>query len=168
MLIQNKIGNLLHHNSNGKSIDFLKLEWYEARKRIMRKQTESGREVSLKFLQENPGHKEGDILFEDENGIIALSILACDCIVISPKNMQEMASVCYEIGNKHLPLFYEKDQLLVPFENHLFQILSAQGYEVFQEERKLLTPLKTTVEAHESGNGGTLFSKIMKLKNADS
>ncbi len=115
MLIQNKIGNLLQHNSNGKSIDFLKLEWYEARKRIMRKQTESGREVSLKFLQENPGHKEGDILFEDENGIIALSILACDCIVISPKSMQEMASVCYEIGNKHLPLFYEKELLLGPF-----------------------------------------------------
>ena len=168
MLIQNKIGNLLHHNSNGKSIDFLKLEWYEARKRIMRKQTESGREVSLKFLQENPEHKEGDILFEDESSLIALSFQSCQCIVISPKNMHEMASVCYEIGNKHLPLFYEKDQLLVPFENPLFQILSAQGYTVFKEERKLLTPLKTTVAAHESGNGGSLFSKIMNLKNTAS
>ena len=59
-----------------------------------------------------------------------------------------MASVCYEIGNKHLPLFYENDELLVPFELPLFRLLEAQGYDVRQEERKLLQPLKTTVSPH--------------------
>lgn len=164
MLIQTKIGNLSNFNNGNKTIDWLSLEWYEARKRLLRKTTQAGKDVSIKFLNENPELTEGDILFEDDTMIIAVSILPCNCIVIQPKNMIEMASVCYEIGNKHLPLFYEEEQLLVPFENPLYKLLLAQGYDVKQESRKLIQPLKTTVAPHGSSSE-SLFSKIMKLKN---
>ncbi len=164
MLIQAKVGKIANYDTVGKTIDCLHLEWYEARKRILRKQTSSGKDISLKFLNDNPDHTEGDILFADEANIIAISILPCDCMVISPKDMFEMASVCYEIGNKHSPLFYYQDQLLVPFDKPLFNLLLAQGYDVKQESRKLLQPLKTTVAAHSEGKGETLFTKIMKLK----
>jgi urease accessory protein len=83
--------------------------------------------------------------------------------VLEPKNMFEMASACYEIGNKHLPLFYENDQLLVPFELPLFNMLKSLGYEIKKDRRKLLQPLKTTVFAHAEPGSETLFSKIMKL-----
>jgi urease accessory protein len=161
MLIQSKIGNLSDYNSY-KAIDWLLLEWYETRKRILRKQTNSGKDVSIKFLNENPDLTEGDILYEDDKMIIAVSVLSCDCIVIKPTNMFEMASVCYEIGNKHLPLFYEDESLLVPFDAPLLRLLSAQGYDVKEERRKLLQPLKTTVSPHGDSNN-SLFSKIMKL-----
>jgi urease accessory protein len=78
--------------------------------------------------------------------------------------MFEMASVCYEIGNKHLPLFYEDECLLVPLDIPLMRLLSAQGYDVKEEKRKLLQPLKTTVSPHGDSNS-SLFSKIMKLTN---
>ena len=148
MLIQNKTGNIHNIDTAGKTIDWLPLEWFEARKRILRKHSSSGRELSLKFLNQNPEHAEGDILFEDDSSIIAVTILACNCIVIHPKNMLEMASACYEIGNKHLPLFYEPGILLVPFDEPLLNLLLLQGYTVIEETRKLLTPLKTTVPAH--------------------
>jgi urease accessory protein len=164
MLIQTKIGNLSTYNSSGKTIDLLPLEWYEARKRIFRKQSNSGSEVSIKFLNENPELTEGDVLFEDDTTIIAVTILPCDCIVIHPTNMFEMASVCYEIGNKHLPLFYEEEALLIPSDLPLLKLLTAQGYNVGVEKRKLLQPLKTTVSPHDTA-GTTLFSKIMKLTN---
>ena len=163
MLIQQKIGHINSFQINSQTIDLLPLEWYEARKRILRKQTNSGREVSLKFLNENPELTEGDILYADESTIIVVSILPCNCIVMQPQNMFEMASVCYEIGNKHLHLFYEADQLLVPFEMPLFNLLSAQGYVVNQEDRKLLKPLKTTVAPHTVGIGNSVFSKILQL-----
>ena len=163
MLVQQKQGNISNKTA-GKKIDWLQLEWHETRKRILRKQTGSGKDVSIKFLNENPELTEGDILFEDDTTIIAVAVLPCDCIVIKPINMFEMASVCYEIGNKHLPLFYEEESLLVPFDAPLMRLLSAQGYEVKKEERKLLQPLKTTVAPH-SDSSNTLFSKIMKLTN---
>jgi len=164
MLIQTKTGKRLDVHVDGKAIDWLQLKWHETRKRIVRKQTISGKEVSIKFLNENPELTEGDILFEDDTTIIAVSVLHCECIVIKPVNMYEMASVCYEIGNKHLPLFYEEESLLVPFDAPLMKLLSAQGYELKKEERKLLQPLKTTVSPHSDGSN-SLFSKIMKLTN---
>ena len=162
MLIQEKIGHINSFQINNQTIDLLQLEWYETRKRILRKQTNSGKEVLLKFLNENPELTEGDILYVDESTIISVFILPCNCIVLQPKNMFEMASVCYEIGNKHLPLFYEADELLVPFEMPLFNLLLVQGYAVQQEERKLLHPLKTTIAPHTIGISESVFSKIVE------
>ena len=163
MLITKKIGNLNLFEINNRSIDWLPVEWFEARKRILSKQTQSGKNISIKFLNENPELTRGDILFADEQTIIAVEILPCNCIVIHPKNMFEMASVCYEIGNKHLPLFYEDDAVLVPYEESLCKLLLAQGYDIKQASKKLLQSLKTTVSPHGGNAGETLFSKIMKL-----
>ncbi len=168
MLVQQKEGNIATTNIGTKNIDYLDLEWHETRKRIMHKRTRNGVEVTIKFLGGNQNLTPGDILFEDDTTVIAVEIKPCDVIIIRPKNMFEMASVCYEIGNKHLPLFYEDDAVLVAFEAPLFRLLSASGYEVEQGERKLINPLKTTVAAHEhsGGNSETLFSKIMRLTNS--
>ncbi len=162
MLIQEKNGHLNDSQVGGRMLDWLELEWHEAGKRILRKRTIGGRELSLKFLSENPKHSQGDILFQDKALIIAVRIQECRCLVIQPESMLQVASVCYEIGNKHLPLFYESDQLLIPFEQPLLNLLIAQGYKVTEEQRQLLQPLSTSVVGHAHG-GETLFSKIMKL-----
>jgi urease accessory protein len=162
MIVQQKIGHISSYNLQGKTIDLLALQWFETNKRIQRKLTQSGRDISLKFLHSNPFLTQGDVLYEDAGTVIVVDVLVCDCLLVAPKNMFEMASVCYEIGNKHLPLFFEKDELLVPFEMPLFRLLSAQGYLVKQEKRKLLQPLKTTIVPHGNSTE-TLFSKIMNL-----
>ena len=164
MLIQQKKGNLEAVNLNNRHIDWLQLEWYETSKRILRKQTQSGNDIALRFLDNNPALTQGDILYEDDTLLIAVDVLPCEVLVIKPANLFEMASVCYEIGNKHLPLFFEKDEVLVPFEMPLFRLLSSQGYAIKQDKKRLLYPLKTTVAPHAHGSG-SLFSKIMHLTN---
>ena len=163
MVIKAKLGNINAYEIKGRHIDWLEMEWYETRKRILHKKTRSGKSVSLKFLRESPEITQGDILYHDEFIIIAAEILACDCIIVKPETIFETASLCYEIGNKHLPLFFEDDSLLVPFEAPLFRLLTAQGYEVLRENRKLLQPLKTTVSPHSEQGSTSLFSKIMQL-----
>ena len=121
----------------------------------------SGSEVCLKFLNVNPSLTEGDILYADDKTVIAVAVLSCNCIVIKPNNMFEVASVCYEIGNKHLPLFFDENELLVPFEMPLFNLLAVQGYAVQEQERKLLKRLKTTVAPHAVGISDRVFSKIL-------
>ncbi len=162
MLITQKKGHLTSLNIGERVVDFLSLKWYESRKRILIKKTQAGREVTIKFLNENPELTDGDILFSDEKIVIAVTIEPCDCIVILPKNNFELAAACYEIGNKHLPLFFENDYLLVPFEKPLFNLLQVQGYNVKQEHRKLLNPLKTTVAPHTIGISEAVFSSAAK------
>jgi urease accessory protein len=166
MLVQRKIGNIDSFKIENRTIDWLLLQWYEASKRIQRKRTNAGREILLKFTNENPALTQGDILYESGEFIIVVDIAPCDCLVIEPRNMFEMASVCYEIGNKHLPLFFENNSLLVPFEQPLFRMLAAQGYQIAKETRKLLQPLRTTVSPHAHANQ-SLFSKIMKLTTSN-
>jgi urease accessory protein len=166
MLIKEKSGNLNSINIGNKTVDWLDLDWYEASKRIMHKRSQLGTEVVMKFLNENQNLTQGDMLYQDELVVIAINIRPCDVLVIRPKNMYQMACICYEIGNKHLPLFYEDEEVLVAYDAPLFRLIASSGYEVEKGERKLINPLKTTVAAHgHGGNSETLFSKIMRLTN---
>jgi urease accessory protein len=165
MLIKEKIGNINFFAINNRKIDSLLLEWYETNKRIMRKRTISGMDIVMKFLNENQQLTEGDIIYEDDFNIVAIEIKECDAIIIRPKTMFELASVCYEIGNKHIPVFYQENEILVAFESPLFQLLSSAGYDVSQGKRKLVNPLKTSVSPHGHISKGNLFSKVIKLTN---
>ena len=148
MLIQQKIGNLRDFDAHQRPVDWLDLEWYEMNKRILTRTTRGGTLLNLKFLGKNPQYTEGDVLFENELSIIAIHILPCEVIVIKPRNVHEIASACYEIGNRHLPLFMDDTDFLVPFEVPLFKILSDSNYIVLKENRQLFKQLKTTVLPH--------------------
>ena len=166
MLIQQKTGNIKSININDRIIDMLHLEWYETNKRILHKSSTSGIKLTLKFLKEDPSFTDGDIVFENDERIVVIDILPVASIVIKPLSMFRMASLCYEIGNKHLPLFIEGEEVLVVYEEPLFRWLSASGFDPSREIRKLLNPLKTTTMAHSHGSGSsTLFTKIMQLTN---
>lgn len=167
MLIQEKKGNLSTFAVGERRIDVLPVEWYETNKRIMRKPTRQGHELALRFLQESPALAEGDILYVDEQIVIVVEILPCDALVIRMGLPQDIAAICYEIGNRHLPLFTTTGELLAPFEEPMFRWLKAGGYDVRREERKLLYPLRSTIAAHgHADNGNSLFSKIMNLTNS--
>lgn len=163
MLIQEKLGQLHAFDIGNRRIDLLPLEWHEANKHILHRQTKGGTEVVLKFLKESPCLAQDDVLYADESCLIVVDILPCPAIVVRPTTMYGMASLCYEIGNKHLPLFYEQNEVLTPYEAPLFRLLAAAGFEPEQEERKLLHPLRTSVSPHPHSGGGSLFSRILQL-----
>jgi urease accessory protein len=167
MIIKEKLGNLNTFDDRGRGIDRLPIEWFETHKRILHKTTIAGKEVVLKLLNEGQALKQDDVVFANESFLIVIEILTCDAIVIAPKSTYEMACICYEIGNKHLPLFYEDNHLLIPFDAPVYRMLEAAEYTVKREDRKLLHQLKTTVSPHpHSSTGESLFSKILKLTTA--
>jgi len=162
MIIKEKLGNLETFNDEGRAIDRLELEWFEINKRILSKQTVSGKGVILKFLDKAPSFKQDDVLFADEHTLIVVEILPAETIVIKPKSNYEIAYICYEIGNKHLPLFFEDELLMIPFDEPVYKMLKASGFEVEKQDKKLQHQLKTSVAPH-THSGESLFSKILRL-----
>ena len=152
IVIQEKRGNTNSYPVPHKEIDYLLIEWFETNKRILHKVSSGGKELTLKFLNASPAFAEGDVLYEDESSVIVVAIPTCDCIIITPKDNIELAGACYEIGNRHLPLFYSNDELLVAFEWPLFRWLEVSGFIVARSDRKLMQALKSTVsgEVHLS------------------
>ena len=164
MLIKQKIGNLASIDLYQQKIDFAVIEWHETNKRILHKKSKSGKELVMKFLSEAPQLTEGDILWRDDTSVIVVEIQPCEAIVVRPNSMYQMASLCYETGNKHLPLFYINEEILVPYDEPLFKLLSAAGYKPERATRKLVNPLKTTVSPHAATESKqSLFSKILQL-----
>lgn len=167
MIIKEKIGNLKEVEIKNRSIDVISVEWYETGKRILNKRTSAGRDIIMKFLKEGPNLLQDDVIYEDENLLIIIDINPCEAIMVNPGSMYQMAKLCYEIGNKHLPLFYEENSVLIPFEEPLFKWLVAAGFEPIRQNKKLLHQLKTAVSAHSHLNDSTsLFSKILKLTSS--
>jgi urease accessory protein len=145
MIIKEKGGNLGSRATANKTIDWVDLEWHEVNKRIMHKHSRGGAEVIIKFMSERQQLAQDDILFEEDDTIYAVNISPCEVLLITPGNMYEMACICYEIGNRHIPLFYEGDTLLVAQDLPLLRWLTASNYQVTIVNKKLTCNIKTTV-----------------------
>lgn len=163
MIINETAGSIKQFDTANRTIDFLEIEWYEATKRIQRKKTKSGQEIAIKFLKEGQRLKQDDVLYADDHKLIVVDIIPCDAIVVKPNSLLEMGSVCYEIGNKHLPMFIQDDEVLLPFEEPIFKWLSARGYNTEKIFTRLTNIVNSTVQPHGHSESSSLFFKIMNI-----
>ncbi len=164
IIIEEKLGNIHTAYNRSRYVDAIVIEWHETKKRILHKKTKQGKEVAIKFLNENPNLKDGDILWQDEKTLIVVEMNPCECIIITPVDFLTTSSVCYEVGNRHLPLFYSGDELMVPYDAPLYNLLNASGYSIKKEQRVLHNSFQTSVLPHlQVGDAGGLFNKINQL-----
>lgn len=168
MLITNSIGHISSGAFNAKPIDLLEIEWFEASKRILRRKTQSGKEYAIKMFGEGKKLNDGDVLAETDEAFVVVRIKPCTVILLKPRTLMEMGLVCYEIGNKHVPLFLQDtNEVLLPFEEPLFRWLVASGFEPLKTERVLNNRLRSSVDAHSHDSGGSsLFSKIIQMASS--
>lgn len=130
MICEKILGTLDPQNPSGKTIEYVDMDWDEAFKKIHKKITDAGTEVGIRMDDSilTRGLQEGDILCEDDARIIAVRILPCEVIrvTVAPDHRFMTAKVCYEIGNRHAPLFYgeEEDTFITPYNEPMLQMLS--------------------------------------------
>jgi len=149
ILVEKVIGKLTSTETDGRDVDLLDLDWFDTGKTTLRKRTRSGKEIGIR--KDTVPLEDGDILYLDEERVIVVNILPCECIVFKPRNFREMGTICFEIGNKHLPIFInEEAEVLVEFECPLFRLLERYGYRPRREVRKLLKTHALVVRRHEN------------------
>jgi urease accessory protein len=126
MIIEKILGSLLER-SPGKHIETVPFEWFERNNRILKKVSSDGTDIGIR-LSEPVLLYDGDILFEDENRIIALSLLPCELTKVSVFTMREMGRVCFELGNRHLPLSVGDSWVSTPYDNPTFEYFQKLGF----------------------------------------
>ena len=70
---------------------------------------------------------QGDVIYQDETVIVAVNTPPCEIIEIAlaPGHEKMAAKVCYEIGNRHAPLFWgEKDTFITIYNEPMLVMLS--------------------------------------------
>lgn len=118
-------------------MDYLELDWFDLDKGVLRRNTVTGREIGFKNRQAVP-LRTGDVLYHDAKICIVVRVLPCLCLFIHPRNSLEMAKVCFDIGNRHVPIAIKSaDEVVVAYEAPLHHLFQKQGYQVDQSEAVL-------------------------------
>lgn len=146
MIFNKVIGNLRDFEVD-KGIELIPLRWDELEKRIFRKTTDKGREVGI-ALEQAQCLRHGDVLYNGSEGIIAIEVLTSKAIVLEPSGMWEMAQVCYQLGNRHARVFFEGEEILIPFDQTIVDLFKKLSFSVTIEERRLVYALQSTPGHH--------------------
>lgn len=113
MLITEVLGNrseLSESELNGKTEEHLVLSNLDLTKRIQRGTTDSGRDIGLRLPSGFGELSDGDILANDDDLLITVSVEPSDVLVIRPESIYEMAFVAHSLGNRHLQAqFFDAD-----------------------------------------------------------
>lgn len=150
-IVSQVLGNIYKEtdgNFCADSIDTIYIEWFNTQKRISRYTSTKGVDVALRF--EKPlaiGLSHGDIIFKDKKNIIVVSIVPTHILSIYAKTKLDIARLCYEIGNYHLPLFIGENDFnfCTPYEKPLQRILNK--YNIFYKEEEGILDSKDRLQA---------------------
>lgn len=149
MVIDKVLGNLKDFNVEGKNVDTVNVDWFDINKKIMRKTSKMGKKIGMRF-EKSENLKDGDIIYSDENDVVAVSIPESEAIVIKPETMEDMGKICYEIGNKHIPLFLKDNEVIVNYDEPLFKVLEKKGFNPCKTVRRLTGALEHSPHQHGS------------------
>lgn len=146
MVINKIVCNIKDIDIGNAAVDYVYIEWYEVEKKVLHKLSSNGIGIGIR----NTGSplRDGDILWYDNITALILNVRECECIALKPVTMPEMGKACYEIGNRHAPLFIEDGELLTPFDQPLQTALSKCGFMVYKKNAKLINPLGGKVDEH--------------------
>lgn len=139
------------HGFENHERDEVSLEWYELNKKVMRKTTRNGLEIGFRLSHDSETLKDGDVLFAENGKILLISVKPCSCIEIHWHDNLELARICYEIGNRHAPLFFSdtKDQIfLTPYDAPIAELLGRMKFHISVKEARLINPLSGNVARH--------------------
>lgn len=165
IMVSEVIRNAKNEDLSSKEVDFFDIEWFESTRKLLRKTSQKGKEVGMRILKENFRLKHYDVLWEDGDKILLVNVLPADAVVVQPKTMREMGTICFEIGNQHIPIFIENDEVIIPYEDPIFNLLKNGGYEPFKGKRIFEDMLKASSD-HETSTKDhkidteQLFSKV--------
>ena len=143
MIAENVIGSTDDPRFAGRPVEYVDVSWHDAFKKIHRFTLPSGTELGVRFGDEilRHGLRQGDVLAEDGRSVVAVNIPAADVIRIRVRSDHpgNIAKVCYEIGNRHAPLFWGENDTFITIYNEpmLLMLQKLHGVTAEKELKKL-------------------------------
>lgn len=141
MIYSQVLGNIREFHIEDRQVENVYLEWDDINKRILRKTTDKGREIGLTINTGKP-FQDGDVIYIDDQTIVVLRMTETDVISVRPQDITEMGHICYALGNRHLPIFIEREEVVVPFEPTTWSFLQRGGYRIEKCRRKISSEMR--------------------------
>lgn len=129
MILRKVIGNLATMDNSQYQVERIFLTWDELSKRMMRKTTDRGNQVAV-VVPEGVRLKDGDVLYCEDNRVIAVQLLTEDVLVVKAKNYHQLGWICYHLGYQQSRIMITGKEVLVPFNPGIHTFLLHNGLNV--------------------------------------
>ena len=161
MIVEKIVGNLAllpREERESLHVEKVVLPSADLVKRIQRVTTDHGREIGLR-LAAAPGHdgdlKDGDILLQDDTGVVAVAVLPSDVLVIAPRTITEMGVTAHSLGNRHLQAQffdagseYGAEVMVVQYDHTVQHYLDHHQVPYERQERVMPVPFRHAEHTH--------------------
>jgi urease accessory protein len=124
-------------------------------KRIQRVTTDHGNELGIRLPSGSGDLRDGDILAADDAGIIVISVLPTDVLVISPRTIHEMGVIAHSLGNRHLQAQffdagseYGAEVMVCQYDHTVEDYLRHAGVPYARQERVMPVPFRHAGHSH--------------------
>ena len=157
MICENVLGKLSDSEFAGKNVDYVDFQWDEAFKKLHRKTSRAGADVGVNMDDTvlTRGLLQDDVLAVEGDTVIAVNIEECEAIeiTVTDGDPKVIAKVCYEIGNRHAPLFRGDDDktFLTPFNGPMLTMIDkipGLTTDVVETKFDFETRISTSVSSH--------------------
>jgi len=128
-----------------KEVETVPFEWFEMNNKILKKVSSKGTEVGMRLSEPL---FDGGVLFEDNNTIICLELLPCELTTVFVHSIQELGRVCFELGNRHLPISIGDMTVSTPFDNPTFEYLQKHGFHCHRKTEKFVPEVVVHGHSH--------------------
>ena len=158
MLCEQVLGKLHDFDTTGKTIEYVDIEWHEAFKKIHKKITDKGTEVGIRMDDSilARGLYQDDVIYADNEKLVVINTPPCEVIRVSltPGHEKMSAKVCYEIGNRHAPLFWGENDTFITIYNEpmLVMLQKIHGVQAEKEVLKLDFDKRISASIHNHPN----------------
>lgn len=139
MIIERVLDNIHDMNQGelaSRHVEKVFLESADLVKRIQRVETDHGREIGIR-LKDQRDLMAGDVLYMDEQNVIVIDVKTDDLLAIHPRSLEEMGMIAHQLGNRHLPAQFEKDEMLVQYDYLVEELLQELQIPFQRENRKV-------------------------------
>lgn len=148
MVTDKVLGNLENFTVNSREVDKVYMEWFELEKKRIKKQTDRGEEIGI-VVPADVHLKNHDVIYADQEKIIAIEQLPCELTVVRVDTMKQMGRLCFELGNRHLSLAISDNEVRVVYDEPTFLYLKKLGFDA--EKKRGLFENYTVCHAHGHG-----------------
>ncbi|QBQ42661.1 urease accessory protein UreE [Sphingobacterium psychroaquaticum] len=110
--------------------DTLLIEWYEVNKTLFNRKTVGGTPVTVR-RDVGQSIKNEELISTVDGMVVRIRIKPCTCMILTTENMATLGSFCFDVGNRHLPVFLIGKSVAVAYDARLYQALKGKyGEEV--------------------------------------
>ena len=145
-LVQGTLGNLATYDVGSRTLERIEIASDDLAKRLLRLRA-AGREIGLRLAEGAHVH-DGDVIFADEERVIALTVAPDVVLVCRPQSIAQALVVAHALGNRHLPVQIDGDALVVRDDRLVEDLLREMDVPFAREPRTLAAPFRHAHAPH--------------------